>query len=404
MLLFLILGALFTIGGAIAAVIAILNSDAAVAVLGIAVCIFGIVCFCKEWSTYVAYSGRALTKKARNEKMAQFYEQCLSKGYTDMQDDQQSLKAKVIASDLGLRYGNIESLFQKAKACYEEEQQELDKQRELEAKRSVPGKLLFTLEDIAHGTEAAPSIKVFRRPDGTIYRQTRFARSEGLPPIKVKASSGTLLSYNPSQIMYAGASVGGVTTGGFYQTKDGISVHNSPSGKGDLVIVNGSVVLFRVIKISFPTDIQEAYKRDPRMKAYADYSGVIRLFRDSTSADNYSYAGKAAMASGNMIGTMNALSLAADEKKLPIKDCQTILSLLMDIAKGNVPPTDDEIYQKACELRGGKTSAEVKQAADLFTSIGRIEEARQTAEKYEELLQQEKEAAILKKEARRLFK
>ena len=68
----------------------------------------------------------------------------------------------------------------------------------------------------------------------------------------------------------------------------------------------------------------------------------------------------------------------------------------------NVTPVEE--YQKACELRGGKTSAEVKQAADLFTSIGRIEEARQTAEKYEELLQQEKEAAILKKEARRLFK
>lgn len=34
--------------------------------------------------------------------MAQFYAQCQQKGYTDMHDDVQSLKAKVIATDLGL--------------------------------------------------------------------------------------------------------------------------------------------------------------------------------------------------------------------------------------------------------------------------------------------------------------
>ena len=44
--------------------------------------------------------------------MAQFYEQCKNKGYTNMRDDTQSLKAKVIATDLGLRYGNIVEFYE----------------------------------------------------------------------------------------------------------------------------------------------------------------------------------------------------------------------------------------------------------------------------------------------------
>ena len=38
----------------------------------------------------------------KTQDMAQFYNECQNKGYTDMQDETQSLKAKVIAMDLGL--------------------------------------------------------------------------------------------------------------------------------------------------------------------------------------------------------------------------------------------------------------------------------------------------------------
>lgn len=51
-----------------------------------------------------------------NERLLLFYEECVKKGYSDMTDPQQALKAKVIATDRKLRYGNsIEQFFQKAK-------------------------------------------------------------------------------------------------------------------------------------------------------------------------------------------------------------------------------------------------------------------------------------------------
>ena len=57
-----------------------------------------------------------------NERLLLFYEECVKKGYSDMTDPQQALKAKVIATDMELRYGNsVEKLFQKAKAASEEQ-------------------------------------------------------------------------------------------------------------------------------------------------------------------------------------------------------------------------------------------------------------------------------------------
>ena len=38
-----------------------------------------------------------------NERLLLFYEECVKKGYSDMTDPQQALKAKVIATDMELR-------------------------------------------------------------------------------------------------------------------------------------------------------------------------------------------------------------------------------------------------------------------------------------------------------------
>ena len=56
----------------------------------------------------------------RSEAMLRFYEECQNKGCTDMQDDTQSLKAKDIAADLGLKYDDIETLFDEAEKIKEE--------------------------------------------------------------------------------------------------------------------------------------------------------------------------------------------------------------------------------------------------------------------------------------------
>ena len=55
----------------------------------------------------------------KTELLYQFYQQCQEKGYTDMKDATQSLKAKVIATDLGLKYTSIEKLYQSAIAASE---------------------------------------------------------------------------------------------------------------------------------------------------------------------------------------------------------------------------------------------------------------------------------------------
>ena len=82
-----------------------------------------------------------------NERLLLFYEECVKKGYSDMTDPQQALKAKVIATDRKLRYGNsIEQFFQKAKAAYKEREAEriAEKQRIAEETRrcAVPGEEL----------------------------------------------------------------------------------------------------------------------------------------------------------------------------------------------------------------------------------------------------------------------
>ena len=70
-----------------------------------------------------------------NEKEKQlynFYKQCLEKNYNDMQDATESLKAKVIATDLGIKYKDISKTYEEAKAIYEEETKCVERLKELQ--------------------------------------------------------------------------------------------------------------------------------------------------------------------------------------------------------------------------------------------------------------------------------
>ena len=60
-------------------------------------------------------------EKDKTKRLIEFYQTCQAKGYTDMLDDTQSLKAKVIASDMKLKYGDIVAFYEKAKQCYEQD-------------------------------------------------------------------------------------------------------------------------------------------------------------------------------------------------------------------------------------------------------------------------------------------
>ena len=60
----------------------------------------------------------------RKEKLVKLYSYCEENGYLDMSDDKQSIKAKVYATDLKLRYKKIETLVSEAKVAYEEYEKE----------------------------------------------------------------------------------------------------------------------------------------------------------------------------------------------------------------------------------------------------------------------------------------
>ena len=134
----------------------------------------------------------------KTELMAQFYEECQHHDYIDMTDSSQSLKAKVIATDLKLNYGNnIVSFFEKAKTCYEivqNEKQEAERlrliqqQKEWEEKerRKVNGTFLLSMTDqIAEGSDGTV-VRVYIRPDKSIYATVNGGpKIEGSPKIDI---------------------------------------------------------------------------------------------------------------------------------------------------------------------------------------------------------------------------
>jgi hypothetical protein len=113
-----------------------------------------------------------------------------------MTDAKQSLKAKMIAMELKLDYGDIAAFYQEAQHCFEQvtsEQKRLEQarriQQEIEAKeaarRAVDGQLLATLYD-TKGERRKSQVAVYQRPDESIYYTIGNGKKiEGVPEISV---------------------------------------------------------------------------------------------------------------------------------------------------------------------------------------------------------------------------
>lgn len=347
----------------------------------------------------------------KTELMAQFYAECQQKGYTDMTDDTQSLKAKVIATDLKLNYGNIVSFYEKAKSCYEQVQKEkaeaerlraIQQQKEAQerARRQVDGELLVTLSDRAYESDETTSVRVYIRPDNTVYSTVNNgSKIEGAPQISVKKGGVLLLTYHPSQAVYTGATVGGITTGGVHYTQSGYTASETHSGKGDIEIsVGGRSFILRLIKMSGYTC--KSFNRDGQFKNLV-HKGQINCYVESDKANLYYESIKTGRLDHQTM--MNALSMAADEQRLTYAMCERIIHLLGRVVHGQFPPSDEQIYDSAKALENASTSAELNRAIELYNSISDYKDSAKQAQamyaKYEEVLQAEKEQAILEKEA-----
>ncbi len=345
--------------------------------------------------------------------MAKFYELCKQKGYKDMSDSTQSLKAKVIATDLGLNYGDIVAFYSEAKLCYEqvcaekaEQEKELLKQYEKDAeerrRRAVNGELLLTLSGSISSSEKA-NLGVYIRPDNSIYTEIDVGRrSEGPPTIHVKKAGALLATYHPSEAVYTGATVGGITTGGVHYTKDGYSYSRDNQGKGE-ISVSAFGKEFALNSVTMSEYTKNRFKRDSKYRLLVD-KGQILCYKNTEKADFYANGVALAAERGDITMAMNAASMAADERRLPYKECKEIMNLIGRIVNGQFPPTDEELYETAESYSNATNSADLRRAIDAFNSLGNYRDARQRANalkhKFDEILQYEKEQAILAKEAK----
>ena len=75
------------------------------------------------------------------------YSKCLESNYTDMSDENQKLKVKVFAMDLGLKYRKIEDLFEEAKLTYEFYQREQAHNAELKKQQEAADKARQAMEE-----------------------------------------------------------------------------------------------------------------------------------------------------------------------------------------------------------------------------------------------------------------
>lgn len=346
-----------------------------------------------------------------NERLLLFYEECVKKGYSDMTDPQQAMKAKVIATDRKLRYGNsIEQFFQKAKAAYEEREAEriAEKQRIAEETRrcAVPGEELVKLHS------APEVISVFKRPDGSFYctfDKNPERKIEGKPEFRVVPSSTVSYEYHPSETRITMASKGGFTGGQVWETDPWVSRKHEHTGMAFLEITVNEES-WEVYQITLSPLVKESFKR------YPCYDGSLKQELKSGEIqchvnvrDSMYYSGfKQALGQNDMYALESSASFVMDEERLPIGQITVIKKLLCKILDGPWPENDEQAYVRGIKLIESDKSSEILEGINLLQEIGENHPRKRSAEeliernkdRYEAVLQREKESAIIRKENR----
>lgn len=332
-----------------------------------------------------------------NNKLVSFYQSCMEKGYVDMSDATQSLKAKVIASDLGLNYKNIDKLYNEAKLAYENhvvaEEKRKQQLEEEEARKAVNGNLLFTLDT------SESEIKVYRRPDESVYCEGPKTGGR-IEKVKISTESGAYLSYDyhPSKTVYTGASSGGIHMGGTHTTEAYYSEKVTTSSNGDVVIQYGDKKE-TVHGVRLSGAVAKAFKRD---EAYLKWGSDFACRKSELSQG---LTAKAIISSdAGFYDKMGMLSASADMMRLPMAECKEIAKFLNRIITHQYPLSDEQIYAQGKQLLAQDNSAALQQAINKFQIIKDYLDSKELIEqamvKYEEVLQAEKENKILQQEAK----
>lgn len=328
----------------------------------------------------------------KTELLYQFYQQCQEKGYTDMKDATQSLKAKVIATDLGLKYTSIEKLYQSAIAASEVMARE-EQARQAEQERiAVNGKLLFSLDN---------NWKVYGRQDGSLYVDSGKQRYDGKPRFSIVEGKYKKYTYHGPTSTYNAISYNGMTTGWVDNHPDYFTHKEIASGKGKIFLNVGSIK-HEVRSVQIPEGVCRAFKRDERFNALVK-NGSISCTSGDSSSEYFRRALQTYSVNKDLIQVMDAQSYSEVIEQASLIQCNAVVMLLERIMNGQYPPSDEQIYRSALDLAEKPDSESVKQAIRSLELISDYQDAAQRIPglqtRYEQLLQGEKEKAILQKEA-----
>lgn len=341
----------------------------------------------------------------KTEKMAEFYRLCVEKGYIDMSDEKQSLKAKVIATDLNLKYGKIDKFYEKARLCHEQLLNEQKAYEEAEnvriAKENTPGQLVVSFDFKQSNQKSTNKLDLYRRKDGSYYYERvkglnlstynniKFEKHEGKPNIDMKKNIIESFKYNPPQTVFTSASSGGVSMGGFHQIDGTMSASLKQTDNGTIK-VDGNVV-FRIV---LPDFLKDRFKRDESFKKYVEEDNIIYCMRNVGGVFT-DICKRGVVSRANAYAFTTISELAFNENCIPFSDCQKIFKLVNKIIDFDYPPSDEEYYRMATDLLYKSTTVDkIEKAIKTFEIISDYKDA---ADK----LIEAKEVAILKKESNR---
>lgn len=337
----------------------------------------------------------------REKKLYELYKLCIENGYSNIDDPTESLKVKVFALDLEIKYKKINDVFEEAKRIYCAEEERL---KEYERLQKTEGNLLLSFEIGKEGKQEK-SIGVYQREDGTKYYSysKEGVKYEGVPQVQIVENSLVTYTYHPSKLVFTGASVGGVATGGFHSTNDYYTQRSSKSGKGMVGIeVAGKREI--VMRITFSEEVAYLLRNDERYKSLTRTGSIFCYDNSELAKMSFKIANDILLSKDlDFYKKMEKRDMMLDHTFISYDKCIKICNLVGDVLNDILPDDDETIYKKAVSKMEANTSIELKEAIDLFdlildkndsANLQKIVEIR-----YKEILQKEKEEKVLAMEA-----
>lgn len=317
-----------------------------------------------------------MATETRNDKLLEFYSECQRNGYTDMKDKTQSLKAKVIASDLGLNYSKIGALYDEAKKVSE-------KKIQLDSKE---GKLVYSCYSSSYNYEKeSPILELYTYDSNSYYCVADGKRISGAPSIFTETVVLPKIYTRAPSTTYYGVAYNGMATGTVSHDPGGETMRMEKTGGANIVFKIGEDK-YPVKAVKPSQQIYSAFKRDESFRLF--YNGTA-LILDNMNQVTYS---------GDIYDSMRQIAL-------PDSEAQKAVDLLRRMGSNQLPPSDQALYEKAVTLLSSKSSGDIQRAIDTFDLISDFKDAPQQKEKAEkrlaEVVQAEKEAAIIAKERRK---